>query len=381
VQEWITNVAPTPAEAAAAVNFSSASTSSATATACSSPPSFAPTAHSVAAWLGIATLHGELAKTFTAHADGAAGDAAKQALEALAAQWNCVACSYVNSAVTSACEMCGTQREGVTTTSRLGRANSRKRKLGSPDASFIAGNDNSNANDGDDDDDGRRRGSRGMSTRDSRSKKGGGGSSIAAKKLKPPRQFEPTGFLGQGMSGSLTNKSVSNILKRCNIAKGDRFIDLGAGVGNVTLQVAEELPGLEWARGIECIEEAWAESCFRCEELKGSGKKIAPLQFHLGDLMLSSPEHLCNASHVYIFAAGMPPELQLQLFRLLCQCDDFVKQVICVIDGSLGQNKTSLSSLLNKSKKYNTIPNGKLHGSMKGSGSGKTIIIFEASKP
>lgn len=182
------------------------------------------------------------------------------------------------------------------------------------------------------------------------------------------------------MSGSLTRKSVSDILKRCNMKKGDRFIDLGAGVGNVPLQVAEEFPDLEWARGIECIEEAWAESNYRGEGLKGCGKQIAPLQFHLGDLMTSSPENLCNASHVYIFAAGMPPELQLQLFRLLCQSNDFVKQVICVIDGSLGQNKTSLSSLLNKSKKYNTIPDGKLHGSMRGSGSGKTIIIFEACK-
>jgi hypothetical protein len=281
------------------------------------------------------------------------GESAQLQREVIAAQWPCLACSYVNAAITSSCDMCGTQQEGVTTSSRLGRANSRKRKLSSASATSELALSPTPSDDG---------------TMQPTKKRSG----------KPADTFEPTGFLGQGMSGSLTRKSVSDILVRCELKDGDRFIDLGAGVGNVSLQAAEDFPGLEWSRGIEVIEEAWAESCFRSENLRNSGKRIAPLQFHLGDLMTTLPEHLCDASHVYIFAAGMPPELQLQLFRLLNNCD-FVAKIICVIDGSLGQNKTSLSTLLNKSKIYKTLDKGagRLNACMRGSRSGKTVVIFE----
>jgi ubiquinone/menaquinone biosynthesis C-methylase UbiE len=44
---------------------------------------------------------------------------------------------------------------------------------------------------------------------------------------------------GQGMSGSLTRRSVDQVLQLMGLGAGDRFIDLGSGVGHVTLQVRE----------------------------------------------------------------------------------------------------------------------------------------------
>ena len=73
------------------------------------------------------------------------------------------------------------------------------------------------------------------------------------------------------MSGSLTRGSVSDVIAQFDLGAGDRFVDLGSGVGHVTLQVAEECPQLMWARGIEVIDETWSESCVRAERLRNNG--------------------------------------------------------------------------------------------------------------
>lgn len=45
------------------------------------------------------------------------------------------------------------------------------------------------------------------------------------------------GLAGQGMSGSLTHRGVDQVIRVMGLGAGDRFIDLGSGVGHVTLQV------------------------------------------------------------------------------------------------------------------------------------------------
>jgi hypothetical protein len=53
------------------------------------------------------------------------------------------------------------------------------------------------------------------------------------------------------------------------------------------------------------------------EKLRQAKRTICPVQFYQADLMMATADDLHEASHVYIFAAGMPPELQLQLCRLV----------------------------------------------------------------
>jgi hypothetical protein len=170
--------------------------------------------------------------------------------------------------------MCGTLNADADSTSRLGRANSRKQKLNSAVVGSGAGDaGSSSAGSG---------GSGGGCV----GKKGasGDGCSRPTSTDRPgstAHEFEPTGFLGQGMSGSLTRKSVSDILQRCKLVANDRFIDLGAGVGNVTLQVAEEMPQLAWSRGIEVIEEA------RVQHFLNTPCGFLPPHSHMSTVLLS----------------------------------------------------------------------------------------------
>ena len=46
---------------------------------------------------------------------------------------------------------------------------------------------------------------------------------------KPARDFEPTGFLGQGMSGSLTKGSVSAVLAKLGMKRGEHTSGPGFG--------------------------------------------------------------------------------------------------------------------------------------------------------
>ena len=138
----------------------------------------------------------------------------------------------------------------------------------------------------------------------------------------------------------------------------------------------------------------------------------------------------------YVFAQGMPPELHAHLCRLLCKVP--AKRIAVVMDGQLGKAVTSLTTLLQKTNVYRSVDGasggsvrpgggyfqyalpccrccraarveqkppdfcwrstrhrtradqvpvlslrvvdgsaGKIRGSMRGSGSGKTVVIFE----
>ena len=144
-------------------------------------------------------------------------------------------------------------------------------------------------------------------------------------------------------------------------------------------QAAVEVPDLEWAMGIELVEEAWGESTVRHQNLRQSDVENSKIQFVRKDLMAYEADELPNASHVYVFAAGMPPELQHHLCRLLCK-QSGIEKVAVVIDGQTGRGKTSLSTLLSKSSCYEMLPDLKMHGIMRGSGSGKTVVMFSRAE-
>ena len=297
----------------------------------------------IARWLGVAQLQKNIQLFMELHKDTECGDSSKHHQKSVELQWNCSACSLINAGATSSCHVCGTQKpqeDGTPETSRLGRANSRKRKLAEQMPVYC--DDESDSN---------------ISATQKQISEVKNDAAQARSTISPvfmgntSADFEPTGFLGQGMSGSLTHRSVTSVFERMGLKGGDRFLDLGSGVGNVTLQAAEEIPTLEWSRGIEVIEEAWAEACFRTEKLRKMGRTICPVQFQHADLIDYSADSLPNATHIYVFAAGMPPELQIQLFRLLCNADE-VQRVAVVIDGYIGRNGTSLSTLLLKSSQF-----------------------------
>lgn len=109
--------------------------------------------------------------------------------------------------------------------------------------------------------------------------------------------IDPTKISGQGMSGSLTHRGVEQVLELMQLGPGDRFVDLGSGVGHVTLQAAEMIPSLDWSRGVECVEASWSVAWQRARDLEAGNTPVAPMYFHLGDLMTFDVEDLPEASH------------------------------------------------------------------------------------
>eukprot|EP00041_Stephanoeca_diplocostata_P023399 m.574730 g.574730 ORF g.574730 m.574730 type:complete len:863 (-) comp22282_c0_seq4:2603-5191(-) len=340
----------------------------------------------------------EFSEFYTAHtASETLGDASVHMTAAIQNRWPCPSCSFLNECITSSCSMCGTPRSQTpgSNTSREGRANSRKFKAYSHQQSAAAAATTAEANPSS----GPVGSENGAADRTAQPRPNNrslpqngepqrrpaptstanGTPSISRKGDTGLRQFEPTGFLGQGMSGSLTKGSVGQVLKAMDLGPGDRFLDLGSGVGHVTLQAALDVPTLEWSRGIEVIEEAWSVAWTNANDLKAIHKcSMAPVYYHLADLQTMDVQDLPDFTHAYVFAAGMPPELQGHLCRLLCKHSSLLKAAI-VIDGSLGRGKTSLSTLLLKSGCFERT--GKLSACMRGSGSGKTVILFEKHRP
>jgi ubiquinone/menaquinone biosynthesis C-methylase UbiE len=95
----------------------------------------------------------------------------------------------------------------------------------------------------------------------------------------------------------LTHRGVEQVLELMGLGTGDRFVDLGSGVGHVTLQAAEAIPTLGWSRGVEVVEASWSVAWQRARELEAADAAVAPIYFHLGDLMEYGVDDLPDATH------------------------------------------------------------------------------------